>query len=534
MSARSPALDRAGDAADGRRRRAAVAALPITNIPLAGETLAALLADMAQAPPPAADYLDVLELARSPLAFIQGQAGGAYAAKPLPPSEEESRAFERVVVLWRAMAAAYARVARLGGGQPEIRERLALICQRCLHYSGQVIVEHFRARRALAPGLWLELHGYYDTAEDWELAEAEVAEPLGLNKGKTSTCRETYAAVLLVDLANPYSRTPQELSWIIRWGQRFARHARVVRPHEEEGGRGYGINLLQDQGLRPVENLAGADSARLFDTSALAGSMKKVLAKLKAGSTPASLGLGKDCRQPQATRLLLQVYRPWCRNALPRRFERRPAAGSLPVAYGFDAIHYHVCGREFVQPPHVRMFSRAEMDVLWTFRNQLDPAQPLNLRHAQLGFTVDPWDIADQSLNGFRAFRGAAGSRVEHRQLLGLKPPGSDFFLLGEVSWLVQEADGRLHAGIYVLPGRPLGICVRPTGLQVSPSEKYVAAFLLPAVPALGEPASVVLPRGWYQPARVVELFTDRQLPVRLDELLSQGANFERCAFAAA
>jgi hypothetical protein len=521
------------DSHDGQQCRRAVVSLPITNVPEGWERLSILLEDMVTASPPAVDYLDVLELARAPLAFLQSETSHAYAAKPLPPSEEEALAFERVTWLWRAMAISYARVAQIGAQEPGIKERLALICQRCIYYSGQVIIEHYRARRAVRPGLWLDLHGYYDTAEDWELAEASIFEPLGLH-GRTSSCRQAYAAVLLLDLANPYSRTPEELGWITQWAQRFAAHARIVRPDEEAGSRGYGINLMLDQGVRPVETMAGADSARLFDTGDLAPELQKVLAKLKGGASPAELGLGETCHQPIASRLLLQVYRPWCRTAIPRRFERRAAHGSLAMVYGFDAVHYYVGGKEFVQPSHVRMFSRAEMDTLWTFRNQVDPARPLNVRAAQFGYTIENWDIADQSLNGYRLYRTPAGGRVEHRQLLAVKPGNSDFYLLAEVSWLLQEADGRLHAGINVMPGRPEAVCVRAVGLQVSPSAKYTPAFLLPAVPSLREPASVILPRGWFHPERVVELFTDHQVQVILNELLSQGANFERCSFSAA
>ena len=88
-----------------------------------------------------------------------------------------------------------------------------------------------------------------------------------------------------------------------------------------------------------------------------------------------------------------------------------------------------------------------------------------------------------------------------------------------------------LLIGIHVLPGVPQGIAVRPTGLKVSPSEHYVRAFLLPAVPALKEEATLVLPRGWFQAERVVEVFTDRQAKLKLGELLGQGPDFERVTY---
>lgn len=517
-------------ACDGNNCRKILAALPVTNVPLARDTLQALLLALRRSPIPVADYLEVLELARAPLAFLQDETSRRYAAQPLPPEPAERQAFDRVVDLWRLMAAAYAQVAQLGGGDPAMQAKLALICQRCIHYAGRALTEHFRARRTPAPGLWLDLHGYYDTAEDWGLANETVAEPLG--KGdRMATCAGTYAVVLLADLANPYSRTPRELGWILEWAARFAPYAAVVRPDEEAGGRGFGIDLMQDRGTLPVDVLPDRPSARLLVTSRIAPRLRKILDRLKQGEPTARLGLGKDCPPQLAGRLLVQLYRPWCLAAHPRRFERIRAHGELPVAYGFEAIHYFVSEREFVQPDHVRLYSRAEMDALWTFRNQLDPAQPLALRTAQLGFALDRWEVSDKSMNGFRAHRGAAGPRIEHGQLVCLKPPGGEGFVLGQISWLMLEADDSLQAGIHILPGRPQAACVRPVGLGVSASAKYVPAFLLPEVPILKEPASLVTPAGWFQPNRVVEIYLDGRLTIRLTRRLTQGANFERCAF---
>jgi hypothetical protein len=41
-----------------------------------------------------------------------------------------------------------------------------------------------------------------------------------------------------------------------------------------------------------------------------------------------------------------------------------------------------------------------------------------------------------------------------------------------------------------------------------------------------------VLPRGWFQPMRVIELYTDRAVKLRLDLLLAQGADFDRATFS--
>ena len=518
------------DARDAASCLAFLANLPIMNVPLAHDSIGRLLKAVHDAPPPAAEYLAVLEAAHEPLAFLQEEVATRYAARPLPANDVESAIFAKVVSLWRLMASAYARVADLGGGDAGVQDKLALICQRCLHYAGQTIVEHYRAHRQLDAGAWLELHGFFDTAEEWGLADTEVG---GSPEQTATTGAITYATVLLIDLANPYGRTPKELAWIIRWAKLMAPRAAVRKP-DDAGGRGYGLDLMQDRGLLPVDHLSETPSARLFDTSKLGEPVQRLLARLKAGEDPKALELGDDCPAPLAGRLLLQIYRPWCLAAMPRRFERARAKGVLSIALQAESIYFHLTGGEFVQPQHARIFSRAEMEQYWTFRNQLDPKRPLNVRAAALGLTLDVWDIADQSLNGYRVCRNAAGPRVEHNQLIALKPPGKDDFTLGRITWLFQERDGGLQAGIHVLPGPVTGVAVRPTGAGIGPSDKYMPGFFVPGIVALKEPLSVILPPGWFTPGRVVEIVTDRPVAARLEELMAKGPNFERCSFTLA
>lgn len=525
-----PANQPAPESPEAVRYREILAGLPVTNVPLACDGIERLLRTMQQTPPTATEYLSLLESVREPVGFLLDTLSARYAAKPLPAAEVEVAAFARTTALWRLMADSYARVAQFGSGVAEIQAQLALICQRCIQYSGQVIVEYYRARREAAPGLWLELHGYYDTADEWGLATERVPDPLGAT-GSTA-CAQTYASVLLVGLANPYSRTPRELAWIIRWAQLMAPDTQVVRPDEESGGRGYGVDLMQDKGLLPVDHLAATHSARLFDTTALGETVKLLFARIKGGESPATIGLGDDCSAANASRLLLQLYRPWCLAAMPRRFERSRATGMLPVAYGLECIYFHIAGGDFTQPQHTRIYSRMDADKLWTFRNQIDPTQPLHLRAAELGYALDTWDIADQSLNGFRVVRNAAGPRVEHGQLVAIKPPGTDQFLLARITWLIAQNNGQLEAGIQVLPGPAKGVGVRPTGLGVSANEQYARGFFVPPVAALKEPISVIIPNGWHHPERVIEVYTDRPVLARLGELLSRGPNFDRCAFS--
>jgi hypothetical protein len=519
------------DTADARACTALIAGLPLTNAREAHQTLIRLLTGLAHRPPPAPAYLEVLEAMRAPLAFLQDELARTYAAKPLPPAPLEAENFRQVLALWQDMARAYAQVAQLGAGDRPVQDRLALICQRCVHYAGQAVIEYFRARREPTPGSWIDLHGYYATAEEWGIDKTQVPEPLDEMR-KSQSAADAYAAVLLVDLSNPFSRGAHELAWIRRWARRFAQFSAISPLGEPIETRAFGIDLMLDAGTRPLEHLPRTENVRHFDTRQLAPTLQELLARLKEGARPAELGLGEDCPATTASRLLLQLYKPWCLNAIPRRFQRRGARGQAQVCFGFEPIHFHVTGSEFQQPEHVRMYSRGDMERIWTFRDQIDPTR-LNVRsnQMQLGYPLEHWAVADQSVSGFRLQRGIAGARIENGQLFCLKPPDGEHFLLAQVSWSLLHKD-ELFIGIHVLAGVPQGIAVRPTGLKVSPSERYVRAFLLPAVPALNETVSLVLPRGMYQPGRVIEAYTDRQASLRLEELLNQGPDFERTTFS--
>lgn len=508
-----------------------IAALPLAHPLGAHQRLVQLLDDLARRPPAAAAYLEVLEAARPALTFVQDQLAQGYLGKPLPPTTAEDAAFQAVVGLWRGLARAYSQVARLSGAEGQEPGRLALVCQRCIHASGRVLIEHLRARREPAPGSWMELHGYFASAEEWDLAELPVPEPLDEARNSQS-CRAAYAAVLLLDLANPYGRPARELVWTWRWVQRWAPLLEVAPWPVRDEGSGQGVDLMADRGACPRSLLAPSASARRLDAAALAAELRHILSQLKQNATPAALGLGEDCPAPAAGRLLVALFRLWCLAPGARRFQRRPASGEARLCYGFEAIHYHVSGTEFHQPAHVRLYSRGEMESIWTFRDQLDPTQSLALRAAQIDYPLEAWTVADESIGGFRLRRGSAGARVAHGQLLGIRPPGGKHFLLAQVSWhLMLAADGDLCAGVYVLPGVPVAVALRPCGVHVSPSERYGRAFLLPPMPVLNEGPSLVAPRGWFQPGRVVEIYLERPIQLRLTGMLIQGSDFERISY---
>ena len=508
--------------------------LPLANPVVAERELAQFLDWLLASPPDADDLFALLEQARMPLSFVEEEMARRYHNKPLILGDVEEGAFQQVIADWRRMEKAYALCARLlpPTAGPEYRTRVATILHRCIFYTGMMILEHYRARRELSPGLWLDLHGYYETAEEWGVAMTPVEDALD-NERRTTHCTAAYTMLLLIDVAGPYSHSIRDLNLIRRWAGLWSPLVGVHRLDDENHVPAFVLELMKDQPLHPPQNMIspGSDGRRL-ETGRLAAQIGTCLSQLRERILPSKLGLGEETSS-HVIRLLDQVSRPWTQQAAPRRFRRFPASGTARVAVGFDAMHYFVTGQEFVQPAAARTYSRGEFDALFTFRDRIDPQAPLSIRE-QVNFPADDWDVINHSANGFRLARSEAGQKVQHGQLLALCPPDGENFILAVSCWLMQEQRGGLVAGISVLPGLPHGIALRPESGQAS-GDPYVRGFLLPPVEAIGEPASLVIPAGMYVASKILDVDgQDGHWRARMKKLLQRGSDFERVTFEVA
>lgn len=105
--------------------------------------------------------------------------------------------------------------------------------------------------------------------------------------------------------------------------------------------------------------------------------------------------------------------------------------------------------------------------------------------------------------------------------------------LLAQLAWLMQEKGGGLVAGIAALPGRPQAVAARPLTHEPGYAARYDRAFMLPAVPSIGAEQTLILPSGWYRPERLLEVYAEGRMQVKLQRLVAAGADFERVTFVA-
>ncbi len=501
-------------------------------------TLSTMVGSLLEASPPPNQHLEVLEAAREVVAFTQNEMARRYAAHPLPPDSDENETLTRVVRLWNNIAQSYALIARRDAEQHTLDDQRALLAQRQVHFAGMELLEYFRAHRSVPAGCWAAVHAAYSAAVKAALHKVRVGDVLN-DVWKAQSPLEAYISVLLVELANPYGRSERELSWIFRWAQRFAPYCTLSAELDQQKPTAYGVDFASDQGLRPLGLIARSPSLLRFDGSTLASQIQAVFAQFKRGVKPAALGLGEDCPVDGSARLLMSLYRPWGLASAGRRFPRRNASGELELTASWLGVGFAVDGKVFEQPRAEAAKPNLRHDIsLFTFGERAAEAEDgpdARERHREaaekLGLACEHWQLLDQSVGGFRVRRAVRGERLEHSQLVAIRPQDGEHFLLGQISWLMYHADGIMEAGVHVLAGLPRMVAARPTGSNGS-RQPYQQAFMLPASPAMKQGASLVLPGFWFHSGRVIEIHAEgKTRSLRLDKLLIRGTNFDQCSY---
>lgn len=507
--------------------------LPLSNPLHAEACLYRLFDSLLSSPPSALTLLALLEESRVPLCFIEEELAHRYVNKPLPLANLEEQAFQKVITAWRKVTRAYALCAQLDTAEddPDHLQRIALILHRCIYYTTMIIVEHHRARRELPPGVWLDLHGFYASAEEWNVVTLPLTDTLDPLQ-RTTDCASAYVSALLIDSAGPYSNSVQDQNLVRRWAKQWSSNVEIVRVKTGEPMPPFVIDLMQDAGLKPFSECLSIDGIRRLDVSRLSVTLAHVSHQLAQRMSPSQIGLGEDCTSGQCSRLLELVRRPWGNARAIRKFKRHARAGSARVGAGFEKMHFLVSGHEFTQPESARIYSRGEFDSLFSFRELADPVATLTIKQNTELSRPEEWSIVNQSANGFRLARSLAGQSVAHGQLLAVCPNDGARFVLAKVTWLMQARSGGLVAGISILPGIPLAIAVRAAPLASGHQELYERGFLLESIEPTSVDSSLVLPQGWYLAGKSLEIYSDKLTRVYLKHVLEDGSDFARISYA--
>ena len=503
--------------------------VPLANVAAAQQQLLAQVREFNRFDVLPSSRLATLEALREAVQFVEIEQARRFTNRALPMAESESQVFNDTLELWEEMHLGYLRcLEAVAASEAGMQAQGAFVCQRALSYTGLKMFHYHRAYRQVPPRVWRELHEGYARAEQLGAADEAVKDYLNRDVNDTSP-RIAYLRALLLGMANPNELSQRQLTFVAFLLERWAEKVDISleAPADEEIAP-LVVDLECD--FCPERDGPEAAEARYLDVKRLAKSLRNRIGLLRKGESPAKLALGEDCVQPSCEQLLVFLYRQWCQVRPPRATERKKINDSAQASQDMAAIHYYISGHVFRQPGEAKELTSVQRDQLVAFgRVSTRDEDDYSVVH---GFVLENWHLEDESAQGMKMVRRAAdpGKRYSHGMLVGVKPADAKSYLLGQVRWLVQNDGGDLYAGVRLLPGLPAASAVRPTGLNVV-NAKYVPVLSLTGVQALKAPPSLVLPSGWFKPKRVIEVYVEGHVRVRLTEMLDRGSDYERVAY---
>ncbi|MDB5811334.1 MAG: hypothetical protein JWN94_3456 [Betaproteobacteria bacterium] len=514
---------------DGAGCKRWLESLPLTNLQLAQRSLGEQIALVRRAGISPVELLRVLESLREPVHFVQSELALKYTSKPLPLDPNEETLWTRALGLWQELIEAYlvCRDAHVQG-DPALRNHGPLIVMRCLRYSACAMFEYYRIYRQVPASRWRLLNELYVFAEQSEFTQTVVADTFNRQEAD-STCCAAYCQALLAELANPFALSARQIGFLARWIEKWSTQVNLsAQPLPPSAIPALSVDVAGSSGPRFDEELEPVTTLRHLDLEQIGRTLRQNITLLKQGQTPAMLGLGDDARQPGCENLLMLFYIQWCRAGTGRGEQRNMIEEKAQVCMGMHAAHYFISGRSFRVPGAA--LSRQEEDDMQLFGHISERTERSLASTASSA--VESWELVNQSNSGFMCMlrEPDAQLRMSHNQLVAVRRGTSKLFYIGVVQWLRIDPTLDLYVGVRLFPGVARAVVARPANFHApSGVNGFERALLLPEMAVPATPATLILPSGWYQPGRFVELFGEQKQVAKLINVIEKGSDFDRC-----
>ncbi len=539
--------------------------LQLTNLHAAHGVLRTQLDEFNHYPMRGLERLRTLELLRESVAHLQTDYARKLTARKLPLSEEEFTILVCITALWQLMVSGYQRCLQsLLAGDKQLLPYSSMLCQRCLLYTSLQIFECLRSGYEFEGKLWQQLHTLYAFCEQqglqmeeislmkelhslYGISQKEASKLIDLadrHHSNSASCHTIYVKTLLTSHAYPgeISRSQSQLldRWLLRWS------ATIPLEHSYTISQGdappLAVDLTSARGLQAASQISTAQSQANDDDKvrylAMVPVSKLLRVKtilLQQGQSPQQLELGDGCNSADCAELLEFLHRRWCEKFGERVPSRRSVEIKARVCYGLEDIYAHIANKPFrLQTKDIGTDSLARKQIA-TFGRVLSEDSRQGL--SELGLALEVWQMEDVSILGARMLRdGTAGARIGLSQIVAVRPANTDACMLGTISWVQVTLTGQLSVGVRYLPGVARAVVISATGVGPTASGNSAAALLLPAVPELKIPSSLVIPHDWFTAGRVIEIarLDNQKQKVKMELSVEAGLDYERIGFTPA
>lgn len=390
-----------------------------------------------------------------------------------------------------------------------------------IHHAIHAISEHaivlYQTYLTPPSDIWSDLHQLYFCAVqlgiqnieiETEKSEAPASAPV------LATIENAYKHALLMSLAEPQQLMQQEIKLISAYLTHHIKHALIsaVVPLENPSGA-FIISLDSDNQPVPYNKQKSApnpDSDILLQTIDLVFVIHQDLKDLQNRQLPKNGSIPANANHNDYIELLTHLIKNW--GISPKRiFNRSPKNGDIELVTGIAAIH-RVSN---TVSPTSDIASNQRIAEL----NTLNITQTMPSR----------WKILNISATGISIRRHhTAEKNISVGALIGIKAKNDPHWSVGFVRWANCGIRDRLDIGVQLIAPQAHGAIAR---IQHHNNDELI--LLLPEISAVKQAATIIAPRGTYDPARQLTItYNNSTKQVILTKLIERTHFIERMQYS--
>lgn len=418
-----------------RRVQAWVNELPLLNLAVAVPMLLEALENCNAQRMPAKERIALLEQYRKPVEAIFISFDRRRLEQDIPNTTAKDRLKEQLALLFNTLAEGYKLVLLEGHRQGRRLDKDPLLLMAAYRALEQIILgilHAFRLYGPLPPFAYMELHQIYALAEAQGVADTPLHKH---DQDKLRTIGALYKRLMLIAIGDPYHLGEGEAFKLFQALEPIAPLCVIGTQLPETGPEQEGrflIDLHGDSPPQACERDGFAEEPRVLDVRGVAAALP---------------GYSRSEHLPRLRRLL-----PKLSVTQRRSLNRRPVNREIAIAIGITAVHALLLGR-----------GKSER-----------------------------WQVVNESAHGYLLRNNGLESLLCVGEVLAIRDPrDGDRPMLAVTRWMRQGKGGHVETGIEVIPGEPSAVNV-----EIDGKEQAIPGLTLPAAPALGLPASLIVLKG--------------------------------------
>ncbi len=505
--------------------------LPKANIGETARLLYQALIELNQFKTSADNRVQLLELLRPEVMFINAQLGRHFLNNSVMLDERAQKVANLSQTLQNHLTTGY-KIAIIDSiGQRGTT--LALALQRTMHSMYASLVRTYQLYYPAVTNFWLELHQVYWIARKNNVHTLPIRDALLTNLSEQSV-EAAYSCALLLSCSRVNQMRQSDIAIVGLTLPNWCYLATLQKA--ELPSSLFIVNLNSDAPPRYKELLAeDNNAARLgFNTQDLAEALVEYQQSLENKKIKKRI----DVPESMSSTLLAQLCSAWG-DIAKRDFHRISSKGTLQICLGMSAVHYYLAGQETFEstlklqqvalveyqtdnsPPDIWANAidaeiAAEKDPFLTDLIEYEAPPPSSENPAESTaetqassaklYPIYTLDIVNHSPGGYcLAWHEQAPPQLQAGEIIALRESKDKPWATAVIRWIRQVGTASTQIGIELIAPN-----AQPCGLQLlrnnEKSSLFLRALLVPEIPALSRPASVIAPRIPFQEGHKVAI----------------------------